>query len=501
MINTIIVDDEVLARLGMRTFLEGHDDIRVNADFGLAKDALEYLKEHRKTDIVITDIEMAEMNGLEFIKQLKQNNLAKGIIIISCHNDFEYAREAISLGADSYILKQEINDELLKAEILKVYNEKCNKFEQRISRSIHDIPDNYIKEDNTYAVGVLRFSNNYDKYGNVLSAPFDEGMVEHLLDSIIQKHQIGTLFVPRKKDMFIVFCFSKKYSKENSLKKIEDTFYDLQQNVKIYINRELYIGVSGLFTDINLIPEFYIAASKAADMHFYDGMPSMPLHEVQKTANGEYTALSFTADGFLDEQGIVRFGEELKRYLFMCKGKKVEVDDLKQQLIKKLNIFVWSVLHEYSFSEALVKKWDNKLQYFEMIRVADNARVLEQNLTNLMEQCQTELLTQLKNEEFNAVFQFVNEHIESKISLAEMAELNCMSTASFCKKFKERTGMTLIQYINLKKVEQVKNLLKETQYSLGQIAEMAGFCNENYMIRVFKKVTGQTIKNYKKGKS
>lgn len=59
--------------------------------------------------------------------------------------------------------------------------------------------------------------------------------------------------------------------------------------------------------------------------------------------------------------------------------------------------------------------------------------------------------------------------------------------------------MTLIQYINLKKVEQVRLYLKNEDYTLGQIAEMAGFCNENYMIRVFKKITGQTITDFRKG--
>lgn len=120
-------------------------------------------------------------------------------------------------------------------------------------------------------------------------------------------------------------------------------------------------------------------------------------------------------------------------------------------------------------------------------------------IMKVMVDFQSDLLTQLKNDEFSNVFQFVDSHLAGKISLTEMAELNCMSTASFCKKFKERTGMTLIQYINLKKVEQVRLYLKNEDYTLGQIAEMAGFCNENYMIRVFKKITGQTITDFRKG--
>jgi AraC-like DNA-binding protein len=171
---------------------------------------------------------------------------------------------------------------------------------------------------------------------------------------------------------------------------------------------------------------------------------------------------------------------------------------VKRHLIKRLNILIYQVLHEYSFSEEIIKKWDDRIQYFEVISASENSRILEEKLKIIMQNCQIDLLTQLKNDEFNAVFQFVNDHIESNISLVDMSELNSMSTASFCKKFKSRTGMTLVQYINLKKIEQVKALLRENKYTLENIAEKVGFCNENYMIRVFKKVTGQTIKDYRK---
>ena len=58
--------------------------------------------------------------------------------------------------------------------------------------------------------------------------------------------------------------------------------------------------------------------------------------------------------------------------------------------------------------------------------------------------------------------------------------------------------MPPIQYINLKKIEKVKEYLKRPEYTLGEIADLTGFSNENYMVRVFKKITGSTITDYRK---
>ena len=61
--------------------------------------------------------------------------------------------------------------------------------------------------------------------------------------------------------------------------------------------------------------------------------------------------------------------------------------------------------------------------------------------------------------------------------------------------------MTLIGYVNQKKVEQIKYYLKADLYSLEQIAELVGFKNVNYMIRLFKKVTGVTVREYRRSKT
>ena len=87
MIRTIIVDDEILSRIGLQSFLDGKEDIVVSGIFGEVQEAFRFLEENM-VDVVLTDIEMSEINGLEFIRQIRQRHLAKGVIIVSCHDDF-----------------------------------------------------------------------------------------------------------------------------------------------------------------------------------------------------------------------------------------------------------------------------------------------------------------------------------------------------------------------------------------------------------------------------
>lgn len=500
MINVIIVDDEVLARIGIKSFLENKENISVKGCFGSAKEALDYLHQSGGTDIVITDIEMSEMTGLEFIDALNKQQLAKGTIIISSYSDFEYARQAMKLEADSYILKQEINENNLVAEIEKIYKQKIAvEFkEPKEIKGIKQFADEREQQELCYRIGVLKIQQAYDAEGNNISGQVNESMLVSLLESVLGNYENGYLFVPYQKEMFVVFQFSRIMEENERQSIIEDVCYDLQQNIKLYINRTMVIGMSGMFEDFKQVQAYYQHGLNAAGLGFYD--IEKPLFYTDEEISQEVPEYAFSSDNFLDDEGVSRFEKELTGFLTQCGDKRVGAERVQQALITKLNVLVYKVLHEYSFPLELMEKWDQKFQYFQVISGAENSKVMVMQIIRIMENFQTDLLTQLKEEEFSNVFRFVDQHLDGKISLTEMAELNCMSTASFCKKFKERTGLTLIQYINLKKIEQVKGYLKNDDYSLGQIAEMSGFCNENYMIRVFKRVTGQTVKDYKKGK-
>ncbi len=496
MIKTIIVDDEVLARIGMQTFIEKHENISVENTFSLAKDALEYLEVNRGIDIVITDIEMSEMNGLDFIREIREQKLAKEVIIVSCHDNFNYARQAMELGTDYYILKQEINEEKLVETIEKAYEEKVSSIQEiPYSFDMEKVQNKIIQQDLGYMIGVLKFKGQFDLYGNLSPVNVDESMVINLLDSIVKKDNMGTLFTPYKKDMFILFQFPKTMNGQEREKLLKNYCEDLYQNIQIYINGKILIGYSNYFEELQKVREKYEEASDALKSNFYftDGYLFPPYNkDVRK-----FPELHFSSDKFLEEDGIAIFKMELIRFINECREFQNNVEWLKRTLIIKLNIFVYQVIHEYIFSDELMKKWDERFRNDDIMQIQDH-QIMIVRIMEIMKLFQSDLLYQIRNDNFNVVLQFINEHIQEEISLTEVANLNCMSIAQFCKKFKERTGLTLIGYVNQKKVEQIKYYLKTGQYSLEQISEFVGIQNVNYMIRLFKKITGMTIREYRK---
>ena len=130
--------------------------------------------------------------------------------------------------------------------------------------------------------------------------------------------------------------------------------------------------------------------------------------------------------------------------------------------------------------------------------MAKNSRDLKKKVIKNIEKFRKAALNEGTENPLIEVLNYIDENLNGKITLPELAQMGCMSIPSFCKKFKEQTGMTVTQYINDKRIEYATALLKQPRYSLEEVAEMAGFSNANYLLRVFKKSTGKTIGQYRK---
>ncbi|HSG06762.1 MAG TPA: response regulator transcription factor [Longimicrobiales bacterium] len=103
-INVIIADDHAVVRQGIRTVLEEIPGLHVLAEAGNGREVFSLLEEHTP-DLLVLDISMPEMTGLEVAKRLRGEGSELGILILSMHENPEYILEAVRAGADGYILK------------------------------------------------------------------------------------------------------------------------------------------------------------------------------------------------------------------------------------------------------------------------------------------------------------------------------------------------------------------------------------------------------------
>ena len=114
MINVMLADDHVLIREGIKQLLEFDGSMKVIAEANDGIECLEKLK-NVKPDILLLDINMPNMNGIDVLKELKEKNDPLKVLILTVHSEVEYLVKAVDIGANGYILKDSGSAELKHA--------------------------------------------------------------------------------------------------------------------------------------------------------------------------------------------------------------------------------------------------------------------------------------------------------------------------------------------------------------------------------------------------
>jgi DNA-binding NarL/FixJ family response regulator len=114
MIDVVIADDHHLVRQGIRALLDRADDICVVGEASTGEDALD-LVEELSPDVLVMDITMPGMNGVEATRELMQRGTRTSVVMLSMHSDVALIRQAVQAGATGYVLKGSVADELLLA--------------------------------------------------------------------------------------------------------------------------------------------------------------------------------------------------------------------------------------------------------------------------------------------------------------------------------------------------------------------------------------------------
>ena len=119
-INIAIIDDHKMVREGLKQLLEFEGDINVIAEAGNGEEGYEVIKQY-KPDVVLLDINMPVMNGLELLKKIRSEKDETRILILTIHNEVEYLSKAVEIGVNGYVLKDS-ESSVLKKAIMDVNN-------------------------------------------------------------------------------------------------------------------------------------------------------------------------------------------------------------------------------------------------------------------------------------------------------------------------------------------------------------------------------------------
>ncbi|MGO4276947.1 response regulator, partial [Paenibacillus sp. TAF58] len=114
MLNAMIVEDNAIYRYAIKTIIRWEDyGFQIVCEALNGVHALDLLQ-HQQVDLIVTDISMPEMNGIDLIQQVKQKDESIKIVALSSFDDFRFVKEALKLGAEDYLLKHDLEPNALQ---------------------------------------------------------------------------------------------------------------------------------------------------------------------------------------------------------------------------------------------------------------------------------------------------------------------------------------------------------------------------------------------------
>ncbi|WP_238524550.1 response regulator transcription factor [Caldicellulosiruptor hydrothermalis] len=282
MYKMMIVDDEYYVKEGLKQTIDwAKYQIEIVGEADNGEDALNLAKT-LNPDIIITDIRMPILDGVEFMKKLRENEINSHLIVISAYDDFEYARAAIKYGATNYILKPIDNNELIetiqkvikKIESERNFIDSYNSFKNNISalkvnllreivygkisdsRLIKETLSYFKIDSNNIMVITIRITN-YEK--SALTANEHLRMLKEYINSQILKNVFarisnGGICLEKDEDEFVIII---------GLDGDTDTLYEQLKNEFCYLMKK----INRKFQNDN-----FTVAVGISDVHLWDNI-------------------------------------------------------------------------------------------------------------------------------------------------------------------------------------------------------------------------------------
>ena len=492
--------------------------------------ALEHMRETRP-DLLITDIEMPEMNGLELIQAAKALNSKLLIIIISCHDDFKYAQQAVKLDVFDYMLKDTLEPnsvvELLSRiqqrmselahmdQIGKQFKQFANenesilktKFLRSLISRTWSNPAEWALQGKQFGldfnhcsyIPVLGHINRHTEAKRKFST--EDSMlfaVENIVDEVLSEQAYGVRLGYNSREFFLFFPHYDRLN-FNSYERI----YRVLEVMKNALWRFLKISVSFVLNDhiheIRDIKDSVVALLNSRSQLFY---------EQKSFILKKGTPVFSKKDLFLY---YIQASDDMRTSFIHG-----DLDDLKTCVDKWVNVIVTE-----RYEPEMVREWvlkillDIKLKFKSLQNFQTNysVEVLHHAVTDtdtiyqlreLMLAFSTEIISLMKDFPINSsrseiaeAQRFVFEHIHKKITLAEVSNHLYLNPSYFSRLFKKETGQNFIEYVTKMKIQRAKELLDQSNNSVEDISQMLGFENKSYFIRIFKSYVHSTPSKYR----
>lgn len=509
----LIIDDEKLTREGIISTVNwdmiGIYEI-LEADDGINAVALAKL---HKPNIILSDIRMPRMNGIEMYKEIYALYPSTSIIFMSGYSDKEYLKAAITLKAISYVEKpidtKEIELALKNAvEIQNTYLKNqlslhsLNKYNQSklglqliypSSNANHQV---YIRELNSLGYQIrptTEFTTLIITLKTNVSILPDQFLNElyTIIETTILNYSFEYILSIKNDQFIILHLFRNDRTKESKLIIICNTLSNyLKKSYYHYIAvGKTVIGIQHVYASYN------IAVSLLQSSFFYD-------------YNSVITSSYNTMPSITSHSYIAKFTELVvhKNYeeTLITSNELYELLKNNQHILpnyaKDIYYRLFTILFETAASFHIIPFQDeNSSTILDFISKDNNLTELHNMLLSKIEQFFICLFHKKKdNVTIYAIKEFISNHYNNEtLSVKDISESVYLSSSYVCTLFKNETGKTLNQYLTEYRMEKAKNLLKDSRYKITDISSKVGYSDGNYFGKTFKKLVGLSPSEYR----
>lgn len=529
MYRIILIDDEPLILAGIASLIcwEEHDCCIVGKATN-GNDAIDLIMDTRP-DIVITDIRMPVMNGLELIEACQKRDCEFAFIFLTNLEDFQLAKQAVHLGAIDYLVKLDLQPKAL-IQALERAKEYCSRMESHHNRELYTLllkdtqkqqeqnyfsrlllssPDKELPPDaeisarypGAYLI-LLQMKPEQILFGQTMDYDF-QFISSQLLDIVsgigaryFSSHNILT---PHKDTLLLVVCPKPESDNEKSL---SDFCAKVNTAIGTYFALTALFGVSRKKNRLSMLPDAFAEAQSALDHCYYDSALRVAFYKnhdsrlrppAQREFNINFLKKSMSAAVLENEsQDLREIFRELSELFTQYKPDKT------QAVSACINIY--SYLHDLLQSESFE---DNAFPYsIDIAGQLSGLGSLDDILLWLESFCEKicTLLTERKEKRSDKFVhmakRYIHEHYTEKMTLSDIADHLKISPGYLSTSFSNYMNRTVSDYIAEVKIEHAKELIDSGEYLIYEIANQLGFENAYYFSKVFKKVTGMSPKNY-----
>lgn len=503
----MIVDDETWIRKGIKAQVEW-DRLGLSAD-SEAADGVAALKtaEERMPDILITDVRMPDMDGLQLAEKLLEQNPNLKVIIVSGYSEFDYVKAAIQLPAVSYILKP-----IDPAELNHTLQKTVERLESELieRRAIHHLPDAFEKlaADLCYGTGTQSVISSFldamqlrKMEGRCMAAVLfhydDSGYDAESMSSLLEK---AAASLPTGSRRFLLWERGAARMSAIAFANDRTGLHMFVKNLLLALGKENIGGVWATAGDpvdgkeLRLLSRSYKEAldmSERYSIHrkesFHPYTPgeeeyavfTYPLH-LQKRMND---ALARS-----DKDGCDSAVREITQYFHEAEGATLK--HARSFFLSIVSDIVRSILSMPTFHERIV---DRGFEFCLQIDSYEDLQRLADWLTAyLREAIDAREHTNQRDVHRNilAAADYIREHYRENISLNSVSTRYYITSNYFSSMFKEIVGENFLEFLTRVRMEKAKELLAETSLKVGQISEMVGYSDSRYFSKLFKKHAG-----------